>query len=198
MFILLGGLVCSVRTFCDSWKPPGFACTHLLFLSDLLFKFTINIYLRYFYFVLKGLSNKRYSIKLLYTIFLSRSFPLVNYNCVQCTGLWFFPLVRYFPTCLMFAIIFLFQMDAYYYTTFLECEKVLLGNFAHFCMWAITVLLLFLWFFHHLFSLRSLSQGKWSWGIWDLLFSLCKPFVCILFNTRLCLASTVICIFMCR
>lgn len=112
---------------------------------------------RCFYFILEGLSNKCYHIQLLYTIFLGWSFPLVNYTCVQCTGLGFLLLIRYFSIYLILPIFPLFPMGAYYYTM-LECEKVFLGNFIHFYIWAISVLLLFLFvLFHHLFSKFSFS-----------------------------------------
>lgn len=147
--------------FCcgDSWKPSRFACADLLLLF-LSYSLNLPWIWRCFYFILEGLSNKCYHIQLLYTIFLGWSFLLVNYTCVQCTGLGFLLLIRYFSIYLTLPIFPLFPMGAYYYTMF-ECEKVFLGNFIHFYIWAISVLLLFCLSFSTTFSQSSLSQGRW-------------------------------------
>lgn len=149
----------------------------------LLFKFIMNIYLRCFYFVLEWSSNKCYSIQLLYTIsFLARVFPWLIIP-VQCTGLGFL-LVRYFSYCLILPTFSIFPMDAHYYIVLLECENILLADFTQFCIWAITVLLLFLFVpFSPPIPKHSLSQGRWWWRLWDLFLSLCKLLLCMLFNS---------------
>lgn len=120
----------------------------------------MNRYLKYFYFVLEAQSNKCCPIQLLCTIsFLAVFLCLIIPVCsAQFWG--FFLLVRCFSFCLILPIFSLFPMDANYYTMLLECEKVLLANFARFHIWAITVLLLVLFVpFHHLFSIVLFLRG---------------------------------------
>lgn len=145
----------SISPFCcsDSWKPSSFSCAHLLLL---FLSYYLNLSLIYIWDVFTlfwkahQINANPYSCYIL-SLSWQEFFPWLIIP-LQCTGLGF-SLVRYFSFCLIFPIFSLFPMDAHYCIMLLECEKVLLADFAHFCIWAITVLLLFQFVpFHHLFS----------------------------------------------